>query len=104
MHIHLTGNKYLNSDEYQYWITSESKRKGKDGKEIQVKKVLTGYYGTNKGELLAIENVFNDYFKRAVRASKLEGELADVVDLIKKTRRDIHKWIKILGEQIGENK
>lgn len=103
MHIHLTDNKYLNSDEFQYWITSESVRK-KDGKEIIVKRMLTGYHGTNKGESLALENVFNDYFERAVRSSDLDGEIADFVGLIKKTRRDIHKWSKLLGEQLGGNK
>ena len=103
MRIHLTDNKYLNSDEFQYWITSESIRK-KDGKEITVKRMLTGYHGTNKGESLALENVFNDYFERAVRSNALDGEIADLVELIKKTRRDIHKWSKLLGEQLGGNK
>lgn len=104
MHIHLTGNKYLNSDEYQYWITSESKRKGKDGKEITVRKMLTGYHGTNKGESLAIEQTLNDYFERNVRSSDLDGEISDLVELIKKTRREIHKWTKLLEGQLGGSK
>ena len=101
MHIHLTGNKYLNSDEYQYWITSDSTRV-KDGKAIPVRKMLTGYHGTNKGDALAIENLLNDYMERTVRGSDLDGELSDMIELIKKTRREIHKWSQIIAESIGE--
>ena len=104
MHIHLTGNKYLNSDEYQYWITQETTRKKEDGTVIPVRKLLTGYHGTNKGDRVAIENLLNDYFERNIRSTNLDGELDDLISQIKKTRREIHKWVEIIAEQIGDSK
>lgn len=94
MHIKLEKNIYLLSDEFQWWIQSETPRKTKKGEDSIYTKRLTGYHGD-------LERCFCDYFDRSIRSSDLDGNAEDLAKLVKKTRADIRKWMKAIrgGEE-----
>lgn len=85
LHIHLSGNKYLVSDNYSYWIVTESHRKGKDGKMQTVQTRLTGYLGD-------LSDLMLSYYDNTVKRTEMDGEVEDLVKLVKKTRREVKSW------------
>lgn len=96
LHIHLNGNKYLVSDNYSYWIVSESRRRGKDGEMQTVQTRLTGYLGD-------ISDLMLSYYDNTVKKTEMSGEIEDLVKLVKKTRREIKTWFaKFDGAYEGE--
>ena len=90
--IHLTGNKYILGDSLCYWIVSESHSKGKT-----VYRRLSGYE-TNFVDLL------NSYFNKSIRETPIEGEIADLVKAVEKTRREIARWCKRLNKAVEEER
>ena len=89
MRISIGKNRYLVSDENQYWIVQE--RKNKDGKPYDVR--LSGYYTT-------ISGVLDSYTDRHIRRSDIDS-LKALDKKISQLKREIHKWIK---EDLGELK
>ncbi len=89
MHLHLKGKKYLCSDQYQYWIQSETPGKNKKGEDVINTRRLSGYRTD-------IIGVFDSYFEHTLRESEIEGEIAELGKLVKKTKNEIHGWFKDL--------
>lgn len=89
LRIHLSGSKYIVSDGLCYWIVRESKGIAKSGKhqgeEVIRKTRLSGYH-TDMVSLL------ESYFAETVRHTEIDGELEDLVKLIKKVRKEIRGW------------
>ncbi len=95
LHIHLSGNKYIVSDNYSYWIVSESKRKKKDGEMGIVQTQLTGYHGD-------LADLMQSYYEHTLKGAKLDGEIEDLVALIKKTKREVSSWSKKFDNAFSE--
>lgn len=93
--VHLSGNKYIIGDSMCYWIVSESHRTGKDGKQIAVHKRLSGYY-------TEFVPLIESYFRNTLKNAEIDGEIEDLVKLVKKTRREIQGWFKILDKVMRE--
>lgn len=89
MRISIGTNRFLVSDEHQYWIVQE--RKGKDGKPYDVR--LSGYYTT-------ISGVLESYTDRHIRRSDIDS-LKALDRKIEKLKREIRKWVK---DDLGELK
>lgn len=89
MHLHLSGKKYLCSDQYQYWIQSETPGTNKKGEKVINTRRLTGY----RTDLIG---VFDSYLEHTLRESEIEGEIAELGKLLKKTKTEIRGWFKEL--------
>ena len=90
--IHLTGSKYIIGDSQSYWIVQESHRKGK-----VVQRRMSGYH-TDFCDLL------NSYLDHSIRETPIEGEIADLVKAVEKTRREISRWVKRLNKAVEEER
>ena len=87
MHIHIKGNTYLVSDEFQMWIQTETPKTDKKGNPTIYAKRLTGYHSD-------FDTLFNDYFDRSIRRSDIDGDISDLTNLVKKTRAEIKKLMR----------
>lgn len=92
LRIHLTGNKYILANGKCMWIVSETIRH-KDGKEIPVQKTLSGYHTD-------FVNLYNSYLRKTTLNAEIEGELADLAELVKKTRAEIKRWFTRLDKAV----
>lgn len=89
LHIHLTGNKYIVGDGLCYWIVRESKATIKSGKnkgKEEVRRTRLSGYHTDFVSLL------DSYLAERTKHAEIDGELADLVKFIKKTRAEIRSW------------
>lgn len=95
--IHLSGDKYIIGDSQCYWIVTESKtRKDKDGNPIRTRE--SGYY-------TEIVPLMESYFRTKIRNTEINGEIADPVKVVEKTRKEIRGWFKSLDKAMeGEEK
>lgn len=93
--IHLSGSKYIVGNGLCYFIVSESSRKNKKGEKVVVQKRLSGYH-TNFVDLI------DSYFRDTIRDAEIDGDLEDLVKLIKKTRTEIRGWFKVLDKVMKE--
>lgn len=87
LEIHLSGKKWLVTDAFQYWIESRTPGKDKKGNDVIHKKRLSGYYSD-------IDKLFESYFDHTLKESEIKGEIADMMELVKKTRAEIRKWTR----------
>ena len=89
--VHLKGNKYIIGNGECYWIVREdmlTKQSGENKGDKYVRRaVLSGYHRE-------FEDLFDSYLGNTVRNSGIDGELADLVKLIKKTKAEIRSWVK----------
>ena len=89
LRIHLNGNKYLVSDGMCYWIVRESKgvvQSGKSkGEEVVRRTRLSGYH-TDFVSLL------DSYLNESTKHAEIDGEIADLVKFVKRTRAEIRSW------------
>lgn len=90
MRISIGANRYLVSDENQYWIVHERKN-NKTGEPHDVR--LSGYH-------TKLDNLLDSYIDRHIRTSDIDS-LKALDGEIKKLKRNIRKWIK---EDLGELK
>ena len=93
--IHLTGNKYIVGDSYSYWLVSESHRKDKNGNKTAVQKRLSGFH-TDFTSLL------ESYFRNTIRKTEIDGEIADLVKLVKKVRTEVRTWGRMLDKAMED--
>lgn len=90
LHIHLSGNKYLVSDNYNYWIVTESRRKNKKGEMTTYQTRQSGYHSDPSD---AIES----YYRNTIMNTELDGEIADFVKLMRKTKNEVKKWSSVFS-------
>lgn len=95
--IHLSGDKYIIGDSQCYWIVRESKRKDKEGKMQTVHTRLSGYY-------TEFVPLIESYFRQTVRSASIDGEIADLVKVVEKTRKEIRGWFKALDKAMEGEK
>ena len=80
MKIKLDDHHYLESDQYNLWVTEE--RTSKNGKKYSMN--VTGYYNN-------IEDLLNDYAGRSFMASNAKSFTALKKEMAA-TRKQISKW------------
>ena len=87
--VHLAGNKYIVGDGMCYWIVRETKavqKKGKKaGEEVVRRTRLTGYHTD-------FVSLVDSYYAETLKQAEIDGEIADLVKLMKKTRAEIRTW------------
>lgn len=87
--VHLNGNKYILGDGMCYWIVRESKgvvKSGKNkGEEVVRRTRLTGYHTD-------FVSLVDSYYAETLKQAEIDGEIADLVKLMKKTRAEIRTW------------
>ena len=71
---------------------SESKTK-KDSHGKPEQKRLSGYY-------TEFVPLIESYFRQTVRNTPIDGEIADLVKVVEKTRREIRGWFKALDKAV----
>ena len=87
--VHLAGNKYIVGDGMCYWIVRETKavqKKGKKaGEEVVRRTRLTGYHTD-------FVSLVDSYYAETLKQAEIDGEIADLMKLMKKTRAEIRTW------------
>ena len=87
--VHLNGNKYILGDGMCYWIVRETKAVQKSGKkageEVVRRTRLTGYHTD-------FVSLVDSYYAETLKQAEIDGEIADLVKLMKKTRAEIRTW------------
>ncbi len=87
--VHLAGNKYIVGDGMCYWIVRETKAVQKSGKkageEVVRRTRLTGYHTD-------FVSLVDSYYAETLKQAEIDGEIADLVKLMKKTRTEIRTW------------
>ena len=91
MKIKLDDKRYLNSDKYCYWITSEYTIENGNKAGSIVERRVSGYSPT-------LEGVINSYIDRHICSSDATT-LKELDAEIKKLKKDLKKW-KICLEAI----
>lgn len=71
---------------------SESKTK-KDSHGKPEQKRLSGYY-------TEFVPLIESYFRQTVRSAEIDGEIADLVKVVEKTRKEIRGWFKKLDKAL----
>lgn len=95
LRIHLSRNKYIIANGLCYWIVAEHKRKDKEGNPTIVQERLSGYHTD-------IVSLIHSYFDKRIRSAECDGELEDLADLVRKTRKEIDGWGKKLCKEIDK--
>lgn len=95
MKIHLTKNKYIISDGYDMAVYSITEYKDKDGNSRERRTRLSGHHTD-------FEHLFDSYLRKEFLGSEIEGELAELAALVKKTRNEIRGWWKTLDKSLEE--
>lgn len=87
--VHLKGNKYIVGDGMSYWIVREDKVVQKSGKkageEVVRRTRFTGYHTD-------FVSLVDSYYAETLKHAEIDGEIADLVKLMKKTRAEIRTW------------
>lgn len=94
--IHLSGRKYIVGNGLSYWIVSESQKKDKDGTPKTYQKRLSGYH-------IDFPSLMESYFSNTIKTAEIDGELADLVALVVKTRKEIRSWFGKIDKALKEN-
>ena len=87
--VHLSGNKYILGNGDCYWVAREDKLTKKSGEnkgdEYIRRVVLSGYHRD-------FMSLMDSYYEKSLRNSGIDGEIADLVKLMKKTKAEIRTW------------
>lgn len=87
--VHLSKNKYILGNGECYWIVREDKVKktkgDNKGDEYIRRTIMSGYHRD-------FEHLIDSYYGESIRNSGIDGEIADLAKLMKKTRAEIRTW------------
>ena len=87
--VHLKGNKYIIGNGECYWIVREdmlTKQSGENKGDKYIRRTRLSGYHTDFVSLL------DSYLNEQTKHAEIDGEIADLVKFVKKTRAEIRSW------------